>query len=251
VWHPSLSSIIGLSTGKEYEEITDDTLQGELIDMQDAGLFFVNFDKDKPKLKEIEDALEDYDNSKYKSLIHPVKAGTTCAAKFDTDGKWYRATVERSIPSKVKKHMYEVTFIDYGNKSEVSVDNLKKIESSISQYPPLSHQCSLAFIKVPREGKTFGTEASDYFREKLWGKTCTITIHDEDDYQFKVVINAGTTRKPNESINAYLISEGLASITNSDHLPDDYAAWKDYEAEAKEEQLNIWEIGGGGLDDDF
>lgn len=67
---------MGLATGEDYEEITEDTLQGRIIDMQDASLFFVIFSKDEDKLKQIESKLSDYDAPKYQNLVHPIMKGT-------------------------------------------------------------------------------------------------------------------------------------------------------------------------------
>jgi staphylococcal nuclease domain-containing protein 1 len=243
---------MGLATGEDYEEITEDTLQGRIIDMQDASLFFVIFSKDEDRLKQIESTLAGYDAPKYQNLVHPIMKGTVCAAKFDVDGQWYRARVERSIHNKEDdgEHLYEVYFMDYGTKNDVSAKNLKKIDTDLTGYPPLAHQCTLAYLRVPKADRTFGPEAAELFKETLWGKTCTIGIYDEDDVQYKVTVNSGKELNVKESINAYLLSEGLATLINPDSLPEDLAEWRDYEQDAKDEQLNIWEIGGGGDVDD-
>jgi hypothetical protein len=107
--------------------------------MQDASLFFVNFTKDEHRLKTIATKLSEYDDSKYQNLVHPIKSGTICAAKFNEDGVWYRARVEKSIHFE-EQHLYEVYFIDYGTKKDVPAENLKKIENDLIGYPPLAHQ---------------------------------------------------------------------------------------------------------------
>jgi hypothetical protein len=87
------------------------------------------------------------------------------------------------------------------------------------------------------------------FKNMLWGKECTFGIYDEDDVQYYVTVNEGKELKVNESINAYLLSEGLASLVNEKNLHEDLADWKEFEHGAKDEQLNIWEIGGTGMED--
>lgn len=250
VWKPSLSIVYGLPGEEEEqdESFVGQTLAGSIIDMQDASLFYVMFSKDEERKSIIDKALLDYDKSKFARLVHPVKAGTICAAKFDVDGNWYRATVERQLHHKKHGHFYEVTFIDFGNKSEVPVRSLKAIDPSLIKYPPLAHQCSLAYIKVARVSHTFGKAAFDYFKQKLWGKNCMISVVDEYDYQYEVVVTPGKVEKPDEAIQAFLIQEGVASIVESDLLPEKYDSWRDFEQEAKDEQLNIWEIDGGNID---
>ena len=238
-----------MTTGEDYEELTEDVLQGRIIDMQDASTFFVNFTKDQEKLDIIAEKLVQYDDDTYQPLVHPIKVGTVCAAKFDADGNWYRGRVEKSIHSETE-HLYEIYFMDFGNRNDISASNLKKINNDLIQYPPLAHRCTLANINVPKGNMTFGSDAAAIFKEQLWGKECTISIYDEDDVQYYVVINSGKEAKVNESINAYLLSEGLAKISSQATLPEDLLEWKDFEQDAKDDQLNIWEIGGGGLDDE-
>jgi hypothetical protein len=210
--------------------------------MQDASLFYVNFAKDEEKLVEIADKLSNYDDPKHKNLVHPIKVGTICAAKFDADDNWYRGRVEKSIHSD-DQHVYEVYFMDYGNRNDIPASNLKKIDNDLVKYPPLAHRCTLAYIDVPTADKTFGADAAKVLKEQLWGQDCTITIYDEDNTQFYVCINKGKELKVNESVSAYMLSEGLASLSNAEELPEELAEWKDFEQDAKDEQLNIWEIG--------
>lgn len=251
IWNPKLSKIYGLPGDEDFEEedsYVGQTFEGRVLDIQDASLFYIMFQKDDDKLAVIEETLKDYSKSSYETLKHPVKIGTICAAKFHVDDCYYRATVERQIHAKKKGYWYEVTFLDYGNKAEVSVSNLKKIDPLIVKYPPLAYQCNLAYIKVPRVSHTFGKAAYDYFKEKIWGKSCMFHIVDDEDYFLSVVVNPGKVEKPNDTIQAFLITEGVASIADHDTLPEKYEEWKVYEQEAKDDLLNIWEIDGGAID---
>jgi staphylococcal nuclease domain-containing protein 1 len=205
------------------------------------------FSKDEDKLAIIEKTLKDYSKPKYIKLVHPVKPGTICAAKFDVDGNYYRATVDRQLHHKKNGHFYEVTFLDYGNKAEMSATNLKKIDPALVKFPPLANLCTLSYIKVARVSHTFGKAAFEYFKEKLWGKNCTLSVVEEAGYAYGVVINPGKIEKPDDTIQAFLVQEGIASILESDLLPEKYDSWKDFEQEAKDEQLNIWEIDGGNI----
>lgn len=218
--------------------------------MQDASLFYVNFSKDQERLNEIKQKLADYDSDTYEPLVHPIKVGTVCAAKFNVDGNWYRGRVEKSLHTEEGKHLYEVYFMDYGNTNDIAGSDLKKITNELVTYPPMAYKCTLAYLNTPKSEQAFGTDAAATFKEMLWGKTVTIRIYDEDDVRFHVAINPGTELKVNETINAYLLSEGLASLYEADSLPDELADWKEYEQDARDEQLNIWEIGGAGLEDE-
>ena len=58
----------------------------------------------------------------------------------------------------------------------------------------------------------------------------------------------------NNSVNAILVAEGLASMQHLDeddpNIPEEINDWYDYEEEAREKQLKIWEYGGAGGDSD-
>merc|ERR1719470_277211 len=55
-----------------------------------------------------------------------VTAGLVCVAKWNEDGVWYRAKVD-----KVEGEVAEVTFIDYGNTETVTTANIVKTRSHI------------------------------------------------------------------------------------------------------------------------
>lgn len=234
---------MNLAAGDDYEAITDDIMQGTIVDMQDATNFYINLSNDQEKLEVIAKKLAEYDDNTHEALSHPIKNGTICAALFDGDGNWYRGRVDRSIHSE-DEHLYEIYFMDFGTKNDIKIENLKKIDDDLIQYPALAHRCSLAYISVPKGSQTFGNDASELFKEQLWEKECSISFYDEDDYQYYVVINSGKEAKVNESVNAYLLNEGLAKLSNPEALPEELLEWKDFEQDAKDEQLNIWEIGG-------
>ena len=53
IWRLDISSILGLETGEGYDEVTEDSLTGKIIDLQDTSHFYVSFTKDEEKLKDI------------------------------------------------------------------------------------------------------------------------------------------------------------------------------------------------------
>jgi hypothetical protein len=71
-------------------------IQVEMTDIEDAAHFHVriqgenNYDK-------IEEELDEFDPLEEEDLEKPIKKGTLCAAKFATDERWYRASVNKSI----------------------------------------------------------------------------------------------------------------------------------------------------------
>jgi endonuclease YncB( thermonuclease family) len=57
---------------------------------------------------------------------------------------------------------------------------------------------------------------------------------------------------PSNSLNAYMVAEGLAKMSNKGELPEDIAAWSEFEDEARDAEIGIWEEGQAeNLDSDY
>ena len=74
-----------------------------------------------------------------------------------------------------------------------------------------------------------------------------IQILDEDHSAYHIAIMENGKTDLNKSLNTELLQRGLASTRRDLH--SDYKHWMDFESEAKDGQLRIWEH-GGGIDDD-
>lgn len=70
-----------------------------------------------------------------------------------------------------------------------------------------------------------------------------------------VVVFAKGETNWNNSVNGQLVFEGLARMytnaNNEDELPEEINEWYDYEEEAKENQLKMWQYGGQAGDSDY
>jgi endonuclease YncB( thermonuclease family) len=58
---------------------------------------------------------------------------------------------------------------------------------------------------------------------------------------------------PSNSLNAYMLAEGLAKMKKDyGELPEDIAVWQEFEDEAMESEIGIWEEGfAENLDSDY
>ena len=93
-----------------------------MTDITDASNFHIRI-LGENQYSEIENELDDFDAAEADDLEKPIKKGTTCAARFSTDDRWYRASVLRAIG----KGQYEVYFIDFGNIEIINGNDLKKL----------------------------------------------------------------------------------------------------------------------------
>ncbi|KXZ48282.1 hypothetical protein GPECTOR_29g59 [Gonium pectorale] len=85
-----------------------------------------------------------------------LKTGSSCLAQYSLDGCWYRAYVERVNRS---EPMYDVYFIDYGNREKVPSNKVRTMDSTLAAVPPQAIPCCLAHIKVPEAGSDWAADA--------------------------------------------------------------------------------------------
>jgi staphylococcal nuclease domain-containing protein 1 len=79
--------------------------------IEDSDTFFLRLvDNSYDQIEELMDEFEFDKNGE--DLEKPLKKGTLCAAKFSSDGQWYRAKV---VQFGDKKGEVVVQFVDFGN----------------------------------------------------------------------------------------------------------------------------------------
>ena len=74
--------------------------------------------------------------------------GSLCVARFSADGHWYRARVEQADTSDPICPVYDVHFVDYGNRERVKATAVQPIDAALSAVPPQAQEASLAFLKA-------------------------------------------------------------------------------------------------------
>lgn len=82
-------------------------------------------------------------NEDAETLQFPAKKGTPCVARFD--GGWYRAR----IAGNPKYDTCMVFFMDFGNRDEVELDDIKKMPQDLMALPDQARKCSLAYLRLP------------------------------------------------------------------------------------------------------
>ncbi|KAH9523644.1 hypothetical protein Btru_040566, partial [Bulinus truncatus] len=109
-----------------------------LIHMDDDGTFYLQLPSMEKDIVFLSKRLA----SSYKTggprLRDEVKKGVICCSKFSGDGCLYRSRVEEVLGNKVL-----VRYIDYGNTSECSVQDLKFLFPDLLQLPVLAFPCHL------------------------------------------------------------------------------------------------------------
>ncbi|XP_071986252.1 tudor domain-containing protein 1 isoform X2 [Engystomops pustulosus] len=116
--------------------------------LRNPGEFYchINNQTDLQLLNKLNLCLGQYCTDHKSEGYHPAKEDF-CGAYYAGDGNWYRAQVKDLIAAGSAK----VMFLDYGNKEEVSGDNLCRIPSSFLQLPFQAICCSLSGVKPAGE----------------------------------------------------------------------------------------------------
>jgi len=238
---------------KQFEEINKD-IKIRITDEIDLDKFYCNFLPNKT-LDKIEQVLADYDDGvkKSESLSLPIKNGTLCAAKFPDDNKYYRALVKSHNK---EKQEFQVEFIDYGNIENVSLDDLIKLDGSISSIPPQAMYCELAYMKYSKMSmKKAVDKYPDFvdFDNELNAKLCYNYSQEAQLKYGLIVFKEGKDMK--NTYHADLLKLGLAKLNRSKQIPDYMKPLDPIEKEAQDKELGVWddneETDYDYYDDDF
>ena len=230
----------GESSGeKQFEEINKD-IKIRITDEIDLDKFYCNFLPNKT-LDKIEEVLADYDDGVKKSenLSLPIKNGTLCAAKFPDDDKYYRALIKSH--NKEKKE-FEVEFIDYGNIEKVGLNDLIKLDGTISSLPPQAMYCELAYMKYSKMSmKKAVDKYPDFvdFDKELNAKLCYSYSQDSNLKNGLIVFKEGKDMK--KTYHADLLKIGYAKLNRGKQLPDYMKPLDPIEKEAQDKELGVWD----------
>lgn len=208
--------------------------------MSDATSFHVRqVGKDNLIYKKIDDAMAKFDPKTAEELEKPIKKGTLCAALFSADGKWYRVRVlGTNGPGQ-----FDVKFIDYGNTATVrGSTDLRILPAHLLAYEPQAFQSSFAYINTPRLERIQGKEAAKFVKGKGLYQNHDAIVVEQSGNVLKLILLDSSEQDWSESLNAYIISEGLASLTFTNQIgtksnlnvPEEVEVWASFEEEARE-----------------
>lgn len=173
-----------------------------------------------------------------------LKANDICLAKFSVDGRWYRGCVESIDRSDPTAPMYDVYFVDYGNKErQVPSKDVRAITPDLKAVQPQAHLASLAYVKAPGLESEYGVDGAQRLsqlvgggrrlqaivegKEKIVGPgpstggataamqqqqqlllTVLVAEHDDDGEDAR----GGDGEYAMSSVNYVMVSEGLARV---------------------------------------
>jgi staphylococcal nuclease domain-containing protein 1 len=183
-------------------------------------------------------------------LPGPPKAGDFVAAKFSEDGEWYRARI-RSNDRTAKQA--EVVYIDYGNSEKLPWTSLRPLSQpqfSTQTLKPQAVDAILSFLQLPTN-KQYLDDAIGYITQLTAGSNLVASVDhtDSDGILYVTLYDASTEPAAGESINAEVVSEGLAMVPRKlkpweKAFSDVLKILTERERVAKdEERRGMWEYG--------
>ena len=181
-------------------------------------------------------------------LKDPPKAGDLVSAKFSEDNSWYRARIRRNDRDAKTS---EVIYVDYGNQEKVSWKDIRALPSQFDakNLKPQAHDAVLSYIQFPTN-KEYVDDAIDYLSQTLLGTPLIANVEytDKDGTLYVNLFAKDMEVKETESLNAEIVSEGLAMVAKKPRGWEKSATkilegLKEREKEAKEERKGMWEYG--------
>lgn len=219
-----------------------------MTDLKDATSFHVRELSNQAIQDKIDEALDKFDGTSAEPLERPIKKGTVCASLFSSDNQWYRVEYLRAV----SKTESEVRFIDFGNVQVVKTDsNLRKLPSSLLAYEPQAILSKFAYIRCPKLNGTLGSQAGKYVKKNGLNLEHDAVVVGQEGPFLSLILMEEDEEDWGNSMNAYLVSDGLAlcetSVTqaadqNSTTIPEAVKEWVDFEDGAREDQIGLWKL---------
>eukprot|EP00798_Chlamydomonas_sp_ICE-L_P007216 gene7216-323_t len=246
----------GPSTGA-----SEEVLEVIVTEVVDANEFYVQMVKE-PRVAWIAEQLRAVAEADAPAIPPELRNGQLCLAQFSADKQWYRAHIERV---NMKEPLYDIYFIDFGNREKVNSKNTRIIDSALSAVPPQARMCNLAHVKVPEAGSEQSAEAK-YLLGQIVGAGQPLLAHVSGREKFGVKDKhpkyaAGkmtiTLIDPQNDVNVAveMLCAGMARLPTMRKITNPAAReavqkMQEYEEEARQARRGLFVYGDPGDSDD-
>ena len=182
-------------------------------------------------------------------IAGPPKVGDVVAAKFSVDNEWYRGKVRR-VDREGKK--VDITYLDYGNSETVPFSKLRPLSQpqfSTQKLRPQASDASLSFVQLPTN-EEYLRDTIGYLMDQTDNRELVANVDyiAQDGTLHLTLFDPKISTKPEESVNAEVIREGLGMV------PTKLKSWErgasalltsltTLQTQAKEDRRGMWEYG--------
>lgn len=206
------------SVGQQYEAM--------LAHIEDPSEFYIHIVcEDNTKIDNLQNKMTEYYGTARISFKSKEEAkfcvGVFCAAFYDADEKWYRATV---IDWKEDNDSDQVSiqYVDYGNVALVHFSMLQPMRSEFANLPVCATKCSLAMIcpATSAQGKiseSWSQEAASVFKclVNMQSDYSVILVEARDDSNCSLPVLLQECQNDGCTINELMVELGYAVSSSS------------------------------------
>ncbi|KAK3722980.1 hypothetical protein LTR37_002126 [Vermiconidia calcicola] len=264
-WDPSQEAA---EDGEEVEQADTNGVNGDALpprerNYKDVTVTYVDPSNARVKLQMIgsgkanlDSLMKDFANfhissSNSQPLQQPPKAGDIVSAKFTQDGVWYRARVRRNDRENKSS---DIVYIDYGNTETQPWSALRPLDPSrfgTQKLKPQAIDAALSFLQFPTAPEYLAESVNmlnDITLERDLVANIDFTDARDNNLLWVTLMDPKQASTLNQSINAEVVSEGLAMVARKlrpfERAAGDVVAdLKKREEGAKKERLGMWEYG--------
>lgn len=210
-------------------------------EVTDEGKVYACTVNDGPALEKLMDNLrEEFTTTPPLAGAYQPKKNEVCAAKF-VDDQWYRAKVEKVLPTEVS-----VLYIDYGNRAVVPKTKVASLPSSLHTPGGFAKPYSLALVSMPND-EELSALGIQGLKEDLLDKVVKLNV------EYRVTGESFVTlyTEVGEDIGKGLVEDGLLLVDKKGgrKLASLVREYEDAMGRAKKRHLNIWQYGDITADD--
>lgn len=179
----------------------------------------LQFQECGPDFDAINEQIEKNKN-KLEDIQGPVQKNQVYLGKYKDD--FYRCKMTQAK----NENLYEVEFIDFGNKDFVKANNLKKCPQSISEIKPQAFHAKLDHIKIPPFSHHIGEDAYDFFEN--WAGESSLRMVETRVNKSGVLceLYLEEEKEDEKSINYLLVKNGLA-LLDDDGAKGNSDVWRE------------------------
>lgn len=269
----------GVATRRDVVEIV-------VTDVTDANTFYVQLSSEA-RAAWVADQLAGMSLDDTTAPSSLLKTGDKCLAKFDLDGLWYRAQVEKVHSQDPTAPKYDMLFLDYGNRDRVAGSAIRPSPPELAAVPPQAHPATLAFVRAPELNADYGVEAAQLLSElvgggrklraiiegrerpagapltKGWGNAAAaVPGAGPAKLLLTILLSDGSSSSSGEdysnTVNSRLVSEGVARLAEprkgrpapSGEAGTVFAAVRAAQEEARADHAGMWQYGDPGDSED-
>mmetsp|Transcript_6774 Transcript_6774/g.14968 ORF Transcript_6774/g.14968 Transcript_6774/m.14968 type:complete len:971 (+) Transcript_6774:79-2991(+) len=142
-----------------------EVLEVVVTEVADASEFYVQV-VNEPRINWITEQLAAVSLTDGPVIPPELRAGQWCLGQYTLDNQWYRAYIERV---NTKEPMYDVFFVDYGNREKLPSSRIRAMDTTLAAVPPQARMCTLAHVKVPEPTSDYAAEAKSVLAQLLSG----------------------------------------------------------------------------------